>query len=143
MFDYTIFIFWYLFHGLDHCASLNSTNISSECMHSSIIQSFPDLLDNSLTSPHPCSSIENENFDIGEIFELRTKNLNNPFIGFLNINSLRNKITDLRLIMERCLPDILVIEETKLNSDFKTPIAMLYTLIHFFLITYCVIHLTQ
>ena len=100
--------------------SLNSTNISSECMHSSIIQSFPDLLDNSLTSPHPCSSIENENFDIGEIFELRTKNLNNPFIGFLNINSLRNKITDLRLIMERCLPDILVIEETKLNSDFKT-----------------------
>ena len=41
-------------------------------------------------------------------------------IGFLNINSLRNKITDLRLVMERCLPDILVIEETKLNSDFKT-----------------------
>ena len=48
---------------------------------------------------------------------------NNPLIGFLNINSLRNKITDLKLVMEKCLPDIiLVIEETKLSSDFKTEI---------------------
>ena len=31
-----------------------------------------------------------------------------------------NKITDLRMIDERCLPDVLLIEETKLNSDFKT-----------------------
>ena len=60
--------------------------------------------------------------DIGEIFKLGTKNQSNPLIGFLNINSLRNKITDLKLVMERCLPDILVIEETKLNSDFKTEI---------------------
>ena len=51
---------------------------------------------------------------------MRIKNQNTPLIGFLNVNSLRNKITDLRLVMERCLPDILVIEETKLNSDFKT-----------------------
>lgn len=58
--------------------------------------------------------------DIDEFFSLRTKNPNNPLIGFLNINSLRNKITDLRLVMERCLPDLLVIQETKLTSDFKT-----------------------
>ena len=63
--------------------------------------------------------------DIGEIFNLRTKNPNTPLIGFLNINSLRNKITDLRLVMERCLPDVLVIEETKLNSDFKTEIFLI------------------
>ena len=63
--------------------------------------------------------------DIGEIFDLRTKNPNNPLIGFLNINSLRNKIIDLRLVMERCLPDILVIEETKLNSDLKTEIFLI------------------
>ena len=65
---------------------------------------------------------ENISSDIGEIFKLRTKYQNNPLIGFLNINSLRNKITDLKLVMEKCLPDILVIEETKLNSDFKTEI---------------------
>ena len=41
------------------------------------------------------------------------------------MNSLRNKITDLRLVMERCLPDVLVIEETKLNSDFKTEIFLI------------------
>ena len=37
-------------------------------------------------------------------------------IGFLNINSLRNKIIELRVLMERYLPDVLVIEETKPNS---------------------------
>ena len=46
-------------------------------------------------------------------------------IGFLNINSLRNKIIDLRMIAERCLPDILLIEETKLNSDFKTDLFLI------------------
>ena len=63
---------------------------------------------------------QNISSDIEDIFNLRTKNPNNPIIGFLNINSLRNKITDLKMVMERCLPDILLVEETKLNSDFKT-----------------------
>ena len=48
------------------------------------------------------------------------KNPNNSLISFLNINSVRSKITDLRFVMERCLPDIMVIEETKLSSEFKT-----------------------
>ena len=65
-------------------------------------------------SPEP-----NNTSNIEEFFNLRIKNPNNLLIGFLNINSLRTKITDLRLVMERCLPNILVIEETKLNSDFK------------------------
>ena len=29
---------------------------------------------------------------------------------------------DLQLVVEKCLPDILVIEETKLNLEFKTEI---------------------
>ena len=66
------------------------------------------------------STQQNISSDIEEIFNLRAKNPNNPLIGFLNINSLRNKITDPRMVVERCLPDILVIEETKLNSDFKS-----------------------
>ena len=30
---------------------------------------------------------------------------NHPLIGFLNINSIRNEIIDLRMLMEKCLPD--------------------------------------
>ena len=50
--------------------------------------------------------------DIDRVFELRTKYYKNPMLAFLNINSLRNKIIDLREIAERCLPDLLLIEET-------------------------------
>ena len=38
--------------------------------------------------------------EIEELFNLRTKNPNNPLIGFLNSNSLRNKITDMRFVMK-------------------------------------------
>ena len=96
------------------------TSPESTQSNSKIQSSADSDLDTSLTFLNSCSSIENEDFDIEEIFQMRTKYSNNPIIGFLNINSVRNKIIDLRLIMERCLPDILVIEETKLNSDFKT-----------------------
>ena len=58
--------------------------------------------------------------DIDKFFSLRAECAGNLLLGFLNINSLRNKITDIRMIAERCLPDVLLIEETKLNSDFKT-----------------------
>lgn len=58
--------------------------------------------------------------EIHRPFQLRTKYYKNPLLGFLNINSLRYKIVDLREVMERCLLDILVIEETKLNKDYKT-----------------------
>ena len=57
--------------------------------------------------------------DLENLFGLRVQYHNHPLIGFLNINSLRHKIVDLRIIVEKFLPDILVIEETKLNSEFK------------------------
>ena len=57
--------------------------------------------------------------DLENLFGLRVQYHNHPLIGFLNINSLRHKIVDLRVIVEKFLPDILVIEETKLNSEFK------------------------
>ena len=88
----------------------NASNVQNECSLSvSLVKSMQ----------------QNILSDIGEIFHLRTKYPNNPLIGFLNINSLHNKIVDLRLVMERFLPDILVIEETKLNSDFKTEIFLI------------------
>ena len=79
----------------------------------------PSLSISSTTSSISSKYMENSN-ETEELFNLRTKNTNNPLFVFLNINSLRNKITDLRFVMEKCLPDILVIEETKLCSDFKT-----------------------
>ena len=63
--------------------------------------------------------------DINKIFGLRVTYPNNPLVGFLNINSLRNKIIDLRNIAEKCLPDVLLIEETKLSAEFKTEIFLL------------------
>ena len=39
--------------------------------------------------------------DINEFFSFRAKCAGNLLVGFLNINSLRNKITDLRMIAER------------------------------------------
>ena len=55
---------------------------------------------------------------VSELIELRNKYLNNPVIGYLNINSLRNKIIDLREIMSKAPLDIVCIDETKLHESF-------------------------
>ena len=52
------------------------------------------------------------------ITNLRLASPNNPLISYLNINSLRNKITDLREILKTVSPDYFVIAETKLNHEF-------------------------
>ena len=41
-----------------------------------------------------------------------------PRIGYLNINSLRNKITDLRELVQNFSPDYFVVAETKLYCSF-------------------------
>ena len=48
-----------------------------------------------------------------ELIELRNKYPNNPIIGYLNINLLRNKIIDFREIMSKALLDIVSTDETK------------------------------
>ena len=56
--------------------------------------------------------------------ENKLKYVNNPWIGYLNINSLRNKKVDLReMILELSL-DYLVLSETKL--DHSSPTAQFY-----------------
>ena len=49
---------------------------------------------------------------------LRTKNLNNPFFAYYNINSLRYKFDDLKEILSKTPPDILVLAETKIDHTF-------------------------
>ena len=55
---------------------------------------------------------------IENIFQLRKNNPSNPLIGYLNINSLRNKIIDIREIFTKFLPDYFVFAETKLDESF-------------------------
>ena len=52
---------------------------------------------------------------------LRLKYCKNPEIGYLNINSLRNKINDLSILMESLQLDYFVLSETKLDCSFPTP----------------------
>ena len=50
--------------------------------------------------------------------EIRLKYVNNPLIGYSNIKSLRNKITDLREIILELSLDYLVVRETKIDQSF-------------------------
>ena len=49
---------------------------------------------------------------------LKSKNKDNPFIGYLNINSLRFKIIELKEIILKSNFEILTVRETKLDNDF-------------------------
>ena len=60
----------------------------------------------------------NHNLYIEELINLRTLYTNNPIIGYLNINSLRNKITQLREVYRKAPIDLLCVDETKLDASF-------------------------
>ena len=53
----------------------------------------------------------------------RRQCLNNLLIGYMNINSVRNKTADLQIIIQNTPLDYLVLSETKLDESF--PIAQL------------------
>ena len=50
----------------------------------------------------------------------RIKYHNNPLLGYLKINSLRNKVTDLRIIFKDLSLDYFVLSEAKLDESFPT-----------------------
>ena len=54
--------------------------------------------------------------DIDGPIHLRVNNPFNPIVGYLKINSLRNKIDDLHEVCNKAQIDILCIDETKLDS---------------------------
>ena len=51
---------------------------------------------------------------------LRLECCQNPLFGFLNINSLRNKIIDLREVIRELSLDYFVLCETKLDDSFPS-----------------------
>ena len=60
----------------------------------------------------------NYNLDIQKLINLRKLYTNTPIIGYLNINSLGNKITQLREVCRKTPVDVLCINETKLDASF-------------------------
>ena len=80
-----------------------------------------------------CSNIDNQNsaqgenehvenglsmLDIKSAVTLKKKHIHNPYITYLNINSLRNKIHDIRSMISEMSPEVLTISETKLDASF-------------------------
>ena len=60
----------------------------------------------------------NPDNNIGKIKSSRLKCPNNPLISYLNINSLRNKIVDVREVIKLISPDYFVVAETNLMTVF-------------------------
>ena len=58
--------------------------------------------------------------DLQILRKLRLKYPRNPYIGYLNINSLRNKTIDVREMIGRLQFDYLKISETTLDSSFHS-----------------------
>ena len=56
--------------------------------------------------------------DIKGIMVLRKRFPYNPLIGYININSLKEKVIPLREILSNVPIDVLCIDETKLDSSF-------------------------
>ena len=73
------------------------------------------LMDNDL------AAAECDELDASSILKnIKLENANRPVIAHLNINSIRNKIESLKLIIGNNI-DILLISETKLDNSFPAP----------------------
>ena len=57
-------------------------------------------------------------YDIDMVIKTRKTYERNPIIGYLNINSLRTKILNLKDIFHKAPIDILCIDETKFDQTF-------------------------
>ena len=56
--------------------------------------------------------------DLQVLHHERLKHSKKPMIGYLNINSLRNKLTDLKVILKYLSFDYFISKETKLHESF-------------------------
>ena len=90
-----------------------------------MIDSFnsPDnsVIDDLLYSDHENNTEANDDY-LEELKLLRKSNAKRPLIAHLNINSLKNKFTEIHEILGQSLVDMLVLAETKLDSSFNNNI---------------------
>ena len=83
------------------------------------IVSDPSLIDDNIYNT------ENLDGSLENLSRLRGEHLNNPFISYLNINSLRgNKLHAFSDVLSQIPLDIICVDETKLSADF--PDALFY-----------------
>ena len=57
-------------------------------------------------------------YDIKGLIDLRKRFAYNPLIGYININSLKEKVIPLREVLSNAPIDVLCVDETKLDSSF-------------------------
>ena len=57
----------------------------------------------------PSKTANSSNFDLRYLRELHKECAKNPVLGYLNINSLRNKIVDLRQVLYESKLDIIAV----------------------------------
>ena len=65
------------------------------------------------------AATEQPSFDLSDLKKLKSSNLHNPFFAYLNINSLRYKIVDLRQILSSTELEVVAVSETKLNEELN------------------------
>ena len=109
-----------------------SPAVDDTCIHDSNILKNPvnslEILKNILSNEQHESITKNKTIklekakshilDLDGLNKLSKEHQNNPIIGYLNINSLRNKINDLRKICRKTQIHVLCIDETKLDESF-------------------------
>ena len=59
----------------------------------------------------------NDSFEINDLKKYKIQNVNNLVLASININSIRNKIDQLKLLLDQNV-DILIVEETKIDGTF-------------------------
>ena len=60
---------------------------------------------------------QTDTLDLSNLIALKQANLNNPFISYLNLNSIRCKIIDIREVRCKAQLEVIALSETKLNSE--------------------------
>ena len=73
-----------------------------------------------MTENASTNSERKECTDLQIMYENKLKHPQNPLIGYLNINSLRNKIIDVGEVFGKLQLDYFVLSETKLDDSFSS-----------------------
>jgi hypothetical protein len=76
-------------------------------------------LNNSTISDTSTNSSDSDFVSVNHLHYVRTSNMKNFLATYLNINSLRNKISEVKDIIQKNSLDFMCIAETKLDDSFK------------------------
>ena len=113
-------IFKYGLHLLDTGKQILADNFVFNVNRNVSHISSKYALDSSLEKIIYFDSNEDKLPDLEKLRDARLRYLKQPLFAYLNINSLRNKVIDLKEIVGYLSPDYLVLSETKLDDSFPS-----------------------